>query len=109
MFEYNLTLEENVYSYPPYLYDNQTAGLVGNFSIFDAPLPPKWALATLVIFPLWILTGNLLVLVAVARYRKLRTLSNLVIASLALTDFILALLVVPLGLYQTVRPNLCLS
>lgn len=52
--------------------------------------------------PVWILCGNLLVILAVVRQRSLRTLSNLVIASLAFTDSLLALLVVPLGVYQLV-------
>lgn len=56
----------------------------------------------LAVIPVWILCGNLLVILAVIRQRSLRTLSNLVIASLAFTDSLLALLVVPLGVYQLV-------
>ncbi|ELT88370.1 hypothetical protein CAPTEDRAFT_195655 [Capitella teleta] len=63
----------------------------------------RWALLALGLIPIWILTGNLLVLLAVLGHRNLRTLSNYVIASLAVTDFLLALIVVPLGTYQTVR------
>ena len=63
---------------------------------------PHWLFLPLVVVPLWILGGNFLVLTAVLRQRSLRTLSNWVIASLALTDFLLALLVVPLGVYQLV-------
>jgi len=48
--------------------------------------------------------GISLVLLAVARQRSLRTLSNSVIASLAFADFLLAGLVVPLGVYQLVSP-----
>ena len=62
----------------------------------------RWALVALGLIPVWILTGNLLVLLAVLGHRQLRTLSNYVIASLAVTDFLLALIVVPLGTYQTV-------
>ena len=54
------------------------------------------------VVPLWILVGNWLVLLAVLRQRSLRTLSNSVIASLAFADFLLAVLVVPLGVYQLV-------
>lgn len=57
----------------------------------------------LVALPLWILFGNLLVLLSVIGFRHLRTLSNWVIASLAFTDFLLALTVVPFGIYQLVR------
>ncbi len=68
----------------------------------NASLEPRWPFLGLAIVPVWILSGNLLVLLAVCRQRSLRTLSNWVIASLALTDFLLALVVVPLGTYQTV-------
>lgn len=63
---------------------------------------PRLYFVPLVIVPLWILVGNSLVLLAVVRQRSLRTLSNSVIASLAFADFLLAVLVVPLGVYQLV-------
>lgn len=62
----------------------------------------NWAFLGLVAFAVWILSGNLLVMLAVKRFRRLRTLSNLVISSLALTDFLLALIVVPSSIYQLV-------
>lgn len=63
---------------------------------------PRWALIGLAVIPAWILFGNLMVLLAVLLQKNLRTLSNWVIASLAFTDFLLALIVVPLGTYQVV-------
>ena len=63
----------------------------------------RWMFLALVALPLWILFGNLLVLLSVIGFRHLRTLSNWVIASLAFTDFLLALTVVPFGIYQLVR------
>jgi len=63
----------------------------------------RWIFLGLVALPLWILFGNLLVLLSVIGFRHLRTLSNWVIASLAFTDFLLALTVVPFGIYQLVR------
>ena len=68
-----------------------------------ADRPLHWSYLPLALVPLWILSGNCLVLLAVLRQRSLRTLSNWVIASLAFTDFLLALLVVPLGVYQLVK------
>jgi len=62
----------------------------------------RWIFLALVALPLWILFGNLLVLFSVVGFRHLRTLSNWVIASLAFTDFLLALTVVPFGIYQLV-------
>ncbi len=67
---------------------------------------PNWILLALCIIPTWILFGNLLVLLAVIFHRNLRTLSNLVIASLAVTDFLLALIVVPFGTYQVVSKSI---
>ena len=64
--------------------------------------PPQWGFLSLVVVPVWMLTGNGLVLLAVLCQRNLRNLSNRVIASLAFTDFLLALFVVPLGIYQLV-------
>lgn len=62
----------------------------------------KWLMLTLILVPLWTMCGNLLVLVAVISFRQLRNLSNWVIASLAATDFLVALIVQPLGIYQSV-------
>jgi hypothetical protein len=62
----------------------------------------RWLFLSLLILPVWILFGNLLVLISVIGFRHLRTLSNWVIASLAFTDFLLAITVVPLSIYQLV-------
>ena len=74
----------------------------GDAAWIDAVDGPRWRFLPLTVVPLWILVGNSLVLLAVIRQRSLRTLSNSVIASLAFADFLLALLVVPLGVYQLV-------
>jgi hypothetical protein len=64
---------------------------------------PQWAFLALGVFPIWMLAGNCLVLLALLLQRNLQNLSNRVIASLAVTDFLLALFVVPLSIYQLVR------
>lgn len=69
----------------------------------STPLERRLYFAALAVVPLWILAGNFLVLLTVLFTRRLRTLPNLVIASLAVTDFLLALIVVPLGVYQLVN------
>lgn len=61
-----------------------------------------WLMLLLILVPLWTMCGNLLVLLAVITFRQLRTLSNWVIASLAATDFLVAAIVQPLGIYQSV-------
>ena len=63
---------------------------------------PRWLLLGLAAITAWIIFGNLMVLLAVRFHRSLRSLSNYVIASLALTDFLLAAIVTPLGIYQVV-------
>jgi len=68
------------------------------------PPPPEWGLLMLSVIPVWIVVGNSLVLVALLLQRNLQNMSNRVIASLAVTDFLLALIVVPLSIYQLVRP-----
>jgi len=63
---------------------------------------PHWVLLTLSVIPVWIVVGNSLVLLALLLQRHLQNMSNRVIASLAVTDFLLALVVVPLSIYQLV-------
>jgi len=90
--------------------------------------PPQWGLLALTVVPVWIVVGNGLVLLALLLQRHLQNMSNRVIASLAVTDFtvllgtgafcagnvrierahaatdfLLALVVVPLSIYQLVR------
>lgn len=65
-------------------------------------IAPTWVFLGLVPICVWIIFGNTMVLLAVSCHRSLRSLSNYVIASLALTDLLLAALVTPLGVYQLV-------
>ncbi|CAH1788321.1 unnamed protein product [Owenia fusiformis] len=46
--------------------------------------------------------GNLLVIVSVVTFRKLRTLTNYFVISLAIADTLVAVLVMPFGVYQQV-------
>lgn len=64
-----------------------------------------WPFLCLVFIPVWMLGGNCLVLLAVLCHRNLRNLSNRVIASLAFTDLLLSILVVPFGIYQLVSKH----
>lgn len=66
---------------------------------------PQWVFLSLIVIPVWMLGGNLLVLLAVLYQRNLQNLSNRVIASLAFTDLLLGLVVVPLSIYQLVSPQ----
>lgn len=90
--------------------ENQTTGVSfpaveGNSSSSSSSSSTSlaWVFLSLGVIPVWILSGNVLVLLAVLCNRSLRNLSNRVIASLAFTDLLLSMLVVPLGVYQLVR------
>lgn len=84
-----------------FVYDDVTPYNV-SVSMPGAEWSTQWVFLALVVIPAWMLGGNLLVLLAVLLQRNLRNLSNRVIASLAFTDFLLALVVVPFSIYQLV-------
>ena len=56
----------------------------------------------LVLFPLFTIFGNILVVLSVYKERSLRTVTNYFIVSLALADVLVALLVMPLAVYVEV-------
>lgn len=60
-----------------------------------------WALL-LLIFPFFTLFGNVLVIMSVVRERALQTVTNYFIVSLAVADLMVAVVVMPFGVYYLV-------
>lgn len=60
-----------------------------------------WALV-LVLFPIFTLFGNVLVILSVCRERTLQTATNYFIVSLALADMLVAVVVMPFAVYVLV-------
>jgi hypothetical protein len=56
--------------------------------------------ALLAFFPLLTAGGNALIVVAVFTHKRLQTITNAFVVSLAIADFMVALLVMPIGIYQ---------
>lgn len=81
------------------LYDNST-------SVSDVAVEYRYWILSLILFPLFTVFGNVLVVMSVYRERSLRTVTNYFICSLAVADIMVAVMVMPLAIYLEVStPN----
>ena len=82
--------------------DLSTINTTGNFTQEDITQYKYWSLL-LLIFPLFTVFGNVLVVMSVVRERQLKTATNYFICSLAVADIMVAVVVMPPAVYLEVR------
>ncbi|XP_004925965.1 dopamine D2-like receptor [Bombyx mori] len=85
----------NIYEEPFVVYETNCTFENGTCSDVEYNV---WALSLLV-FPVLTLFGNVLVILSVARERSLQTATNYFIVSLAVADLLVAVVVMPFGVY----------
>ncbi|KAJ8332991.1 hypothetical protein SKAU_G00418870 [Synaphobranchus kaupii] len=103
MVPFNLTLEEDYSPSPSLSPAAPPCSLYSNYSSPSPSSPPYNFYAVLLVLLIFcVVFGNVLVCLAVSRERALQTTTNYLIVSLAVSDLLLATLVMPWGVYLEV-------
>lgn len=84
-------------------YDNGavSANITPPGNATGATLSYKWGALSLCLIIIVSIVGNVMVCVAIAMDRKLQNMTNFFLMSLAISDLLVAALVMPLGVYNT--------
>lgn len=84
------------------------SAIVNNSDCFsDSVSIYNWWALSLLVFPVLTLFGNVLVILSVWRERSLQTATNYFIVSLAVADLLVAVVVMPFGVYYLVSCIIC--
>ena len=86
---------------------NLSAGGALNGSGLPEVVETKYWTLLLLIFPMFTVFGNVLVVLAVVREKSLKTVTNYFICSLAVADIMVAVVVMPFAVYVEVRMFVC--
>ena len=86
-------------------YSNKTSDEVSNLTCFNGtcvetvePVELRWGLLSLLVVIFCTALGNLLVCLAVCWDRRLQNMTNYFLMSLAIADFLVAIVVMPFGM-----------
>ncbi|CAO1410983.1 unnamed protein product, partial [Diamesa serratosioi] len=96
--EYFYNVNGSDYNSTISIYQNNCSLTNSSCSDINAPNYNYWALI-LILFPFLTLFGNVLVILSVCRERTLQTVTNYFIVSLAIADLLVAVVVMPFGVY----------
>ncbi|CAO1404754.1 unnamed protein product [Diamesa tonsa] len=100
--EYFYNVNGSDYNSTISIYQNNCSLTNSSCSDINAPNYNYWALI-LILFPFLTLFGNVLVILSVCRERTLQTVTNYFIVSLAIADLLVAVVVMPFGVYILVN------